>query len=251
MTHQFSPISFGKSNTTCVERTSELAAYLAAINNFPALTIEQEVELGWLIKAGDTNAVNELVNSNLRAVVSIAKQYAYCAGCLTITDLINEGNLGLIYAARTFDPTYGNKFMSYAVGHIRRYILEALKNKSRIVADYHRDAAYGHTSLDAPTSDDTSTTMGDVICTSTDTDVMATTESLAGDIIRILNTLLKPTEVNVICILYGIGTPAKPRWELAEDMGKTEERIRQIEQHVLYKIRNNQQAITLLTKYRA
>jgi hypothetical protein len=76
-------------------------------------------------------------------------------------------------------------------------------------------------------------------------------ESLAGDIIRILNALLKPTEVNVICILYGIGTPAKPRWELAEDMGKTEERIRQIEQHVLYKIRNNQQAITLLTKYRA
>lgn len=250
MTHQFKPISFGKANSTCVERTSELAAYLAAINNFPALTIDQEVELGWLIKAGDTDAVNTLVNSNLRAVVSIAKQYVYCAGCLTITDLINEGNLGLIYAAQTFDPTYGNKFMSYAVGHIRRYILEALKNKSRIVADYHRDASNRHTSLDTPISDDNNTTMGDNL-PSIDTDALATTESLANDILRVLNTLLKPTEVNVICILYGIGTPAKHRREVAEDLGKTEERVRQVEQHALYKIRNNQQALLLLAKYRA
>lgn len=251
MIHQFRPISFGKSNTTCVERTSELAAYLAAINNFKPLTIDQEVELGWLIKAGDTDAVNELVNANLRAVVSIAKQYAYCGGCLTITDLINEGNLGLIYAAQTFDPTYGNKFMSYAVGHIRRYILEALKNKSRIVADYHKETPNRHSSLDAPTSDDNNTTMGDVLCTSTDVDTLATTESLANDIIRVLNTLLKPAEINVICIIYGIGTPTKNRWEIAEDWGKSEERIRQIEQHALYKIRNNQQALQLLTKYRA
>lgn len=250
MKHQFSALSFGKANSTCVERTNELAAYLAAINNFPALTIDQEVELGWRIKAGDTSAVNELVNSNLRAVVSIAKQYAYCGGCLTITDLINEGNLGLIYAANTYEPTYGFKFMSYAVGHIRRFILEALKRKSRIVSNYHNDVSNRHTSLDEPTSDDTSTTMGDNL-PSIDVDNMATTESLADDIMRVLNTILKPAEVNIICILYGIGTPAKPRWELAEDMGKTEERIRQIEQHVLYKIRNNQQAITLLTKYRA
>ena len=250
MKHQFSALSFGKSNSTCVERTNELAAYLAAINNFPVLTIDQEVELGWRIKAGDTSAVNELVNANLRAVVSIAKQYAYCGGCLTITDLINEGNLGLIYAANTYEPTYGFKFMSYAVGHIRRFILEALKRKSRIVSDYHRDASNRHTSLDAPTSDDNNTTMGDNL-PSIDTDALATTESLADDIMRVLNSLLKPAEVNVICILYGIGTPAKNRWELAEDMGKTEERVRQIEQHVLHKIRNNQQALLLLTKYRA
>jgi RNA polymerase primary sigma factor len=250
MKHQLKAISFGKSNTTCVERTSELAAYLAAINNFPQLTIDQEVELGWRIKAGDADAVNELVNANLRAVVSIAKQYAYCGGCLTITDLINEGNLGLIYAAQTFDTTYGNKFMSYAVGHIRRYILEALKNKSRIVADYHRDAPNGHSSLDAPTSDDNTTTMGDNL-PSIDNDNMATTESLANDIIRVLNSLLKPAEINVICIIYGIGTQQKNRWEIAEDLNKTEERIRQIEQHALYKIRNNQQALMLLTKYRA
>jgi RNA polymerase primary sigma factor len=250
MKHQLKAISFGKSNITCVERTSELAAYLAAINNFPQLTIDQEVELGWRIKAGDADAVNELVNANLRAVVSIAKQYAYCGGCLTITDLINEGNLGLIYAAQTFDTTYGNKFMSYAVGHIRRYILEALKNKSRIVADYHRDAPNGHSSLDAPTSDDNTTTMGDNL-PSIDNDNMATTESLANDIIRVLNSLLKPAEINVICIIYGIGTQQKNRWEIAEDLNKTEERIRQIEQHALYKIRNNQQALMLLTKYRA
>lgn len=250
MKHQFSALSFGKANSTCVERTNELAAYLAAINNFPQLTIDQEVELGWRIKAGDTSAVNELVNSNLRAVVSIAKQYAYCGGCLTITDLINEGNLGLIYAANTYEPTYGFKFMSYAVGHIRRFILEALKRKSRIVSNYHNDVSNRHTSLDEPTSDDNTTTMGDNL-PSIDNDNMATTESLANDIIRVLNSLLKPAEINVICIIYGIGTQQKNRWEIAEDLNKTEERIRQIEQHALYKIRNNQQALMLLTKYRA
>jgi RNA polymerase sigma factor (sigma-70 family) len=140
--------------------------------------------------------------------------------------------------------------MSYAVGHIRRYILEALKNKSRIVADYHRDAPNGHSSLDAPTSDDNTTTMGDNL-PSIDNDNMATTESLANDIIGVLNSLLKPAEINVICIIYGIGTQQKNRWEIAEDLNKTEERIRQIEQHALYKIRNNQQALMLLTKYRA
>ena len=250
MKHQFSALSFGKANSTCVERTNELAAYLAAINNFPQLTIDQEVELGWRIKAGDTSAVNELVNSNLRAVVSIAKQYAYCGGCLTITDLINEGNLGLIYAANTYEPTYGFKFMSYAVGHIRRFILEALKRKSRIVSNYHNDVSNRHTSLDEPTSDDNTTTMGDNL-PSIDVDNMATTESLADDIMRVLNTILKPAEVNIICILYGIGTPVKKRWEIAEELEKSEERIRQVEQRALYKIRNNQQAIMLLTKYRA
>lgn len=250
MKHQLKPMKFGRSNTTCVERTSELAAYLAAINNFPQLTIDQEVELGWRIKAGDTDAVNELVNANLRAVVSIAKQYVYRGGCLTITDLINEGSLGLIYAAQTYDPTYGFRFMSYAVGHIRRHIIEALKRKSRVVTDYHKDVSNRHTSLDEPTSDDNATTMGDSL-PSIDNDNMATTESLADDILRVLNSLLKPTELNIICILYGIGTPAKNRWQVAEDLNKTEERIRQVEQHALYKIRNNQQALMLLTKYRA
>jgi DNA-directed RNA polymerase sigma subunit (sigma70/sigma32) len=68
---------------------------------------------------------------------------------------------------------------------------------------------------------------------------------------RVLNTILKPAEVNIICILYGIGTPVKKRWEIAEELEKSEERIRQVEQRALYKIRNNQQAIMLLTKYRA
>ena len=250
MKHQLKPMNFGRSNTTCVERTTDLAAYLAAISNFQPLSIDDEVELGWKIKKGNPDAVNELVNANLRAVVSIAKQYAYCGGCLTITDLINEGNLGLIYAAQTYDPTYGFRFMSYAVGHIRRYIIEALKRKSRVVTDYHKDVSNRHTSLDEPTSDDNTTTMGDNL-PSIDNDNMATTESLADDILRVLNSLLKPTELNIICILYGIGTPAKNRWQVAEDLNKTEERIRQVEQHALYKIRNNQQALLLLAKYRA
>ncbi len=248
MTHQFKAISFGKSNIACVERTSEFSAYLAAINNFPQLTTDQEVELGWRIKAGDADAVNELVNANLRAVVSIAKKYVHRGGCLTITDLINEGSLGLIYAAQTFDPTYGNKFMSYAVGHIRRYILEALKNKNRIVADYHRDAPNGHSSLDAPTNDDADTTLGDILCTSVDAEV-SLNDSLSTDLLRVLNSILQPKEVTIICTIYGIGTAQMSRKTIAEKMNKTDERIRQIIEGAIVKVRKNDQAMTLLMKY--
>ena len=249
MKHQLDSMIFGKNNIVSVERTSDLAAYYAMIANFQPLTIEEEVELGWLAKAGDEEAKTKLINANLRAVVSIAKQYAYCAGCLTITDLINEGNIGLINAVNTYDPSIGTKFMSYAVGHIRQYILAALTNKSRIVSDYHKGASNRHSSLDAPTSDDDSTTLGDILCTSTDSESFAN-ESLANDIMRVLNNLLKPNEMTIICVLYGIGTPAQRRWEIAEKLGKTEERIRQTEQSALNKIRSNQQALLLLAKYR-
>ena len=249
MKHQLDSMIFGKNNIVSVERTSDLAAYYAMIANFQPLTIEEEVELGWLAKAGDEEAKTKLINANLRAVVSIAKQYAYCAGCLTITDLINEGNIGLINAANTYDPSIGTKFMSYAVGHIRQYILAALTNKSRIVSDYHKGASNRHSSLDAPTSDDDSTTLGDILCTSTDSESFAN-ESLANDIMRVLNNLLKPNEMTIICVLYGIGAPAQRRWEIAEKLGKTEERIRQTEQSALNKIRSNQQALLLLAKYR-
>ena len=257
MSHILDGIKVGKKNPVSVERTSEFAKYLATIKNFKPLTTDEEAMLGEKIqnspkdssdKPTDRESVNALVNANLSFVVSVAKQYEYCGGCLTILDLISEGNMGLVEAAETFDPTRGFKFISYAVNYIRMRILDALTNKSRIVADYHKGISNRHSSLDAPTTDDNDTTLGDMLCTSTDADTFHN-DSLATDLMRVLNNVLKPQEVTIICIVFGINTPAKKRWEIAEIMNCSQERVRQIEQKALYKLRNNQQALSLLEKY--
>lgn len=251
MKHILNSLYFGKNagNVVAVERTNDLQAYLAMISNFKPLGIEEEVELAWLAKAGDEEAKTKLINSNLRAVVSIAKQYLYCAGCLTLLDLINEGNIGLISALETYDPSVGTKFMSYAVSRVRAAITNALTTQSRMVADYHKDSPNRHASLDAPTADDNDTTLGDVLCVSNDSESFAN-ESLTNDLLRALNAVLKPKEVTIICVLYGIGgAQAQKKWELAEEYGKTEERIRQIASIALSKLRSNAKAMRLLEKY--
>ena len=257
MPHILDGIKVGKQNPVSVERTSEFAKYLATIKNFKPLTMDEEVMLGEKIqnsprdfngKPTDRESVDTLVNANLSFVVSVAKQYEYCGGCLTILDLISEGNMGLVEAAETFDPTRGFKFISYAVNYIRMRILDALTNKSRIVADYHKGISNRHSSLDAPTNDDNDTTLGDILCTSTDAESFRN-ESLATDLMRVLNNVLNPQEVTIICIVFGINTPAKKRWEIAEIMDCSQERVRQIEQKALYKLRNDAQALSLLEKY--
>jgi len=248
MKHQLKSIVFGKGTTTNVERTSDVAAYLAMIANFKPLTIEEEIELAERIKKGDKAAKDTLVNHNLRAVVSIAKSYSYCGGCLTLLDLINEGNQGLIEAAELYDATIGTKFMSFAVSFVRKYILDALTHKSRLVADYHKDTPNQHSSLDAPTSDDADTTLGDILCTSVDAEV-SISDSLSTDLLRVLNSILQPKEVTIICTIYGIGTTQMSRKTIAEKMNKTDERIRQIIEGAIVKVRKNDQAMTLLMKY--
>ena len=105
--------------------------YLNDISKHNPLSAEQEVELALRIKAGDDNALNELCVANLRFVVSVAKQYQNQG--LTLSDLINEGNMGLIKAARKFDETRGFKFISYAVWWIRQSIMSALVENSRMI----------------------------------------------------------------------------------------------------------------------
>lgn len=105
--------------------------YLNDIGRYPVLTREEETDLGRRIRAGDPEAVNALVCANLRFVVSIAKQYQ--RQDISLLDLIDEGNLGLIRAARKFDETRGIRFISYAVWWIRRAILQGLDNQSRII----------------------------------------------------------------------------------------------------------------------
>ena len=111
--------------------TASLDKYLQEIGKVDLITADEEVELAQRIKAGDQIALEKLTKANLRFVVSVAKQYQNQG--LTLPDLINEGNLGLIKAAQRFDETRGFKFISYAVWWIRQSILQALAEQSRIV----------------------------------------------------------------------------------------------------------------------
>jgi RNA polymerase sigma factor (sigma-70 family) len=156
--------------------------------------------------------------------------------------------MGLIEAAETFDATYGFKFISYAVNYVKAHILDALTRDSRIVTNRHKGAPNSHASLDAPTADDNDTTLGDILCTSTDAESFAS-ESLTTDILRVLNSVLKAKEVTIICVMYGIGTPALSKWEIGEKLGVSDERVRQLAQMAIGKLRSNEQAMTLLSKY--
>lgn len=111
--------------------TQSLDKYLSEIAKIDLITADEEVKLAQRIKAGDDKALEKLVNANLRFVVSVAKQYQLSS--MTLSDLINEGNLGLIKAATRFDETRGFKFISYAVWWIRQSILQAMAEHSRIV----------------------------------------------------------------------------------------------------------------------
>ena len=248
MKHYLESTRCDKNNAVVVERTTELARYLAMVSNFKPLSAEEEVEVASLIKKGDNAAKDKLVNANLGFVVSVAKQYDYCKGTLSLLDLINEGNMGLIEAAETFDATYGFKFISYAVNYIKAHILDALTQSSRIVTNRHKGAPNSHASLDAPTADDNDTTLGDILCTSTDAESFAS-ESLTTDILCVLNSVLKAKEVTIICVMYGIGTPALSKWEIGEKLGVSDERVRQLAQMAIVKLRSNEQAMTLLSKY--
>ena len=114
------------------QRTDEsISRYFQEIIKYPMITAEEEVELSMRIKSGDTDALEKLVLANLRFVISVAKQYQNKG--LSFSDLINEGNLGLVKAAKRFDETRGFKFISYAVWWIRQSIIQAISEQSRIV----------------------------------------------------------------------------------------------------------------------
>ena len=257
-----------------------LDQYLQEIGQIPLLVPEEEVKLARLIKQGDQEALHKLTRANLRFVVSVAKKYQ--GQGLTLADLINEGNYGLIKAAQRFDETRGFKFISYAVWWIRQAILQALAEQSRVVrlplnrigtiskirktsarlAQTHerqpnieelatelevdvekvREAMQHtgrHLSMDAPFNEDDDNSLLDVLPDDEDTapDDTLMDESLKIDIERALS-LLHPREAEITRLYFGIGREHPLTLEeIGQRFGLTRERVRQIKEKALRKLR--------------
>lgn len=261
--------------------SQSLEKYLQEIGKVDLITPEEEVQLAIRIKQGDQRALEKLTKANLRFVVSVAKQYQNQG--LSLSDLINEGNLGLIKAAQRFDETRGFKFISYAVWWIRQSILQALAEQSRIVRlplnkvglsnkiskaysqleqEYEREpsteelaelleigteevettlgVAARHVSVDAPFVDSEDNTLLDILenpnSDSADAELYHG-ESLRCEIERSLSTLTD-RQRDVIKLYFGIGvTNPMSLEDIGEKFSLTRERVRQIKDKAITKLR--------------
>lgn len=255
--------------------------YLQEIGREELLTVEQEVELAQRIKKGDSKALEKLTKANLRFVVSVAKQYQNHG--LSLQDLINEGNVGLIKAAEKYDETRGFKFISYAVWWIRQSIQQAIAEKSNLIKmpinqvetlnkithasnkfeqehgrrpsldemaenlnieeDKIEDivkASRRHVSADAPIGSGEGNSLFDVFASDEETqaDRELVTESLREEIYRMLN-VLNDRERIVITSFFGINQAEQTMAEIAIKCNLTRERVRQIKEKAIRKLRNN------------
>ncbi len=270
--------------------SASLDKYLQEIGKEDLITVEEEVELAQRIKKGDQKALEKLTRANLRFVVSVAKQYQNQG--LSLPDLINEGNLGLIKAAEKFDETRGFKFISYAVWWIRQSILQALAEQSRIVrlplnqvgslnkinkafskfeqeherkpspeelaeslelpADKVADTlrvSGRHISVDAPFVDGEDNSLLDVLVNddSPIADRSLLNESLTREIDRALATLTE-RESDIIKLFFGIGIQEMTLEEIGEKFGLTRERVRQIKEKAIRRLRHTSRS-KLLKSY--
>ena len=244
--------------------SASLDKYLQEIGREDLITVEEEVELAQAIKRGDRRALEKLTRANLRFVVSVAKQYQNQG--LSLPDLINEGNLGLIKAAEKFDETRGFKFISYAVWWIRQSILQALalnkiskafskfeqENERRpspeeladeldIPVDKISDTlkvSGRHISVDAPFVEGEDNSLLDVLVNDdapiADRSLM--NESLAKEIDRALATLTE-RECEIIKMFFGIGCQEMTLEEIGDKFGLTRERVRQIKEKAIRRLR--------------
>ncbi len=261
--------------------SASLDKYLQEIGHEELLSVEEEVELAQKIKKGDRRALERLTRANLRFVVSVAKQYQNQG--LSLPDLINEGNVGLIKAAEKFDETRGFKFISYAVWWIRQSILQAIAEQSRIVRlplnqvgsvnkinrelnkfeqEHERrpsvdeiadridlpeekieeamKANNRHISMDAPFVDGEDNSLLDVLADSNMpmADKALVQESLRKEIDRAID-LLNDREQKVVRAFFGIGSPEMTLEEIGDKYNLTRERVRQIKEKAIRRLRHN------------
>ncbi len=270
--------------------SASLDKYLQEIGRYELITVEEEVELAQRIRKGDQRAIEKLTQANLRFVVSVAKQYQNQG--LTLPDLINEGNLGLIKAAEKFDETRGFKFISYAVWWIRQSIMQAINEQSRIVrlplnqvsslSKYNKAIAEfeqqnqrrptseelakilelpkekimdtmrvsgRHVSVDAPFSDGEDGSLLDVLENSDSpiADKGLINESLSKEIERAFSTLTERERL-ILKLSFGIGIPEMSLEEIGDKFGLTRERVRQIREKAIKRLRNTSRS-NLLKSY--
>ena len=269
--------------------SASLDKYLQEIGKEDLITVEEEVELAQRIRKGDQKALEKLTRANLRFVVSVAKQYQNQG--LSLPDLINEGNLGLIKAAEKFDETRGFKFISYAVWWIRQSILQALAEQSRIVrlplnqvgslnkinkafsrfeqenerrpspeeladsldlpaekvADTLRVSGR-HISVDAPFVEGEDNSLLDVLVNddSPIADRTLINESLSTEVERALSTLTE-RERDIIKLFFGINTQEMTLEEIGEKFGLTRERVRQVKEKAIRRLRHSSRSKLLKT----
>ncbi len=270
-------------NKITARESLALDKYLNDIGKIPMLTPEDEASLAKRIRGGDQEALDKLTKANLRFVVSVAKQYQNQG--LSLSDLINEGNVGLMKAAKRFDETKGFKFISYAVWWIRQSILQAIVEYSRIVRlplnkvgsynkvneaflafvqEYEREPTHEelaellemtpkevanmlkgngrHISVDAPLSgEDGDSTMLDVISSDDDMspDGGLMEQSLKEEVQQGLS-ILSPREVEVLSSYYGLnGQKSLTLEEIGELYGLTRERVRQIKERAIRRLRKS------------
>lgn len=262
---------------------ASLDKYLQEIGHEELISAEEEVELARRIKTGDRKALEKLTKANLRFVVSVAKQYQNQG--LSLPDLINEGNIGLLKAAEKFDETRGFKFISYAVWWIRQSILQAIAEQGRVVRlplnqvgsvnrinkvlskfeqenerrpsvdeiadktdlphEKIEDVLKVNTrqvSVDAPMADGDGTSMIDFMQSDSDpsTDEELLKESLRAEITSALS-VLNDRERNVIEAFYGINQPECTMEEIGKKYGLTRERVRQIREKAIRRLKQNTQ----------
>lgn len=270
--------------------SASLDKYLQEIGREELITVEEEVELAQRIRKGDQAALEKLTKANLRFVVSVAKQYQNQG--LSLPDLINEGNLGLIRAAEKFDETRGFKFISYAVWWIRQSILQALAEQSRIVRlplnqvgslnkinkalarfeqEYERTpspeelakeldipkekisdtlrVSGRHVSVDAPFAEGEDNSLLDVLVNgdSPNADRGLMNESLCTEVDRALSTLTD-RERDIVKYFFGIGCAEKTLEEIGDEFDLTRERVRQIKEKAVRRLRHTQRS-KLLKSY--
>ena len=269
------------SNSFTNRESASLDKYLQEIGHEELLSVDEEVELAQKIRKGDRRALERLTRANLRFVVSVAKQYQNQG--LSLPDLINEGNVGLIKAAEKFDETRGFKFISYAVWWIRQSILQAIAEQSRIVRlplnqvgsvnkinrelnkfeqEHERRPSVDeiadrinlpedkieeamkvnnrHVSMDAPFVDGEDNSLLDVLADNNMpmADKALVQESLRKEIDRAID-LLNDREQKVVRAFFGIGSPEMMLEEIGDKYNLTRERVRQIKEKAIRRLRHN------------